>query len=105
MTSSRSPNAVVRLVRNDDESPYYAKFEVPLNWGKMDLRDYLYNAYNVEALRVRSHVYQEPVKRMRAGADPRKPQIYYGRPQSKKYMTIFMRDPFVWPKEPENFEA
>jgi large subunit ribosomal protein L23 len=98
------PSALVSMIRPEPgTSPYQAKFQVPLDWGKLDLKDYLYHAYNVEALRIRSYVQQQPIRRFKPHADSQTPQLEYWRPQSKKFMMIAMKDPFVWPKEPEDW--
>jgi large subunit ribosomal protein L23 len=51
----------------------------------------------VRALSVRSSIKQQPLRGV-----PEDPRRLF-RPESKKYMTIEMDRPFVWPKEPEDF--
>jgi large subunit ribosomal protein L23 len=65
----------------------------------LDLRDYLFHAYNVRALGIRSHVKQQAV---RDSVDA--PRRFF-RPEAKKFMTIEMDRPFVWPEKPESWEA
>ncbi|KAJ9627723.1 mitochondrial 54S ribosomal protein YmL41 [Taxawa tesnikishii (nom. ined.)] len=56
------------------------------------MRDYLWHAYNVRAVNIRSFVYQ---KRPKAN--------HWYRPKSSKKMTVEMDSPFVWPEEPEDY--
>ncbi|KAF2189738.1 hypothetical protein K469DRAFT_562794 [Zopfia rhizophila CBS 207.26] len=103
------PKFTIALMRSSHLSPYHARFLAPLTFSKLDLRDYLYHAYNVKAINIRSHIKQQPVQQ--EPVDRRNPNQYsvyqrrHWRPQAKKYMTIEMDRPFVWPAEPENFEA
>lgn len=92
------PKFTITLLRTPKLSPYHAKFQVPLYFSKLDLRDYLYNAYNVRALSIRSVVQQQPVR------DHVDAMRQFFRPESKKFMTIEMDKPFVWPAEPESWE-
>lgn len=86
------------MLRTPGLSPYHARFLVPLDFSKYDLRDYLYHAYNVKCFNVRSYVKQMPIRD--TVAQPR----HWFRPESKKYMTVEMEEPFVWPALPENTE-
>jgi large subunit ribosomal protein L23 len=90
-----SPKFTVALVRTPRLSPYHARFLVPLDFSKYDLRDYLYHAYSVKAFNIRSYVKQMPVR-----DTPAQPRHWF-RPESKKYMTIEMEQPFVWPETPD----
>lgn len=90
-----SPRFIVALVRTPRLSPYHARFVVPLHFSKYDIRDYLYHAYNVKVYNVRAHVKQMPVRDMRE--QPRR----WFRPESIKYMTVEMEQPFVWPEVPD----
>ncbi|KAL5116759.1 mitochondrial 54S ribosomal protein YmL41 [Pleosporales sp. CAS-2024a] len=89
------PKFTVALLRTPKLSPYHARFLVPLNFSKYDLRDYLYHAYNVRCFNIRSSVKLMPVR-----DTPDKPRNWF-RPESKKYMTVEMEQPFVWPKVPD----
>ncbi|KAF1840784.1 mitochondrial ribosomal protein subunit L23 [Cucurbitaria berberidis CBS 394.84] len=89
------PKFTVALVRTPSISPYHARFLVPLDFSKYDLRDYLYHAYNVKCFNIRSYVKQMPVR------DTREQPRHWFRPESKKYMTVEMDDPFVWPELPD----
>lgn len=82
---------VVLLKPSAKHTPYQARFLVPRNFNKMDLRDYLWNLYGLRALNVTSQL--SPVKLSRTGAD----YSTYRRPQVKT-MTIEMDEPFVWPE-------
>ncbi|OAL50661.1 hypothetical protein IQ07DRAFT_621385 [Pyrenochaeta sp. DS3sAY3a] len=86
------PKFTVALVRTPGLSPYHARFLVPLDFSKYDLRDYLYHAYNVRCFNIRSYVKQMPVR------DTREQPRHFFRPDSKKYMTVEMEQPFVWPE-------
>ncbi|KAF2856100.1 hypothetical protein T440DRAFT_384671 [Plenodomus tracheiphilus IPT5] len=89
------PKFTVALIRTPRISPYHARFLVPLDFSKYDLRDYLYHAYNVRCFNIRSYVKQMPVR------DTREQPRHWFRPDSKKYMTVEMEQPFVWPETPE----
>ena len=90
------PSHVVTFVRKDHLPPNEACFHVPLRFNKFDLRDYLWNLYNVEVRKVRSYVKEQPLTQ-RIGL----PNSWY-RPQAKKYMTVELAQPFQWPALPEN---
>ncbi|KAL1303737.1 hypothetical protein AAFC00_007082 [Neodothiora populina] len=94
------PNFTVTLLRTARLPPTFARFEVPLSMNKLDLRDYLYHAYNVRTLGIRSYVEQQPVRQGKPGAI--KPTIKrWFRPRAIKRMTVEMDKPFVWPAVPE----
>jgi large subunit ribosomal protein L23 len=84
----------VAFIRTPQLSPYQARFLVPLDFSKYDLRDYLYHAYGVKCFNLRSYVKQMPVR------DTREQPRHWFRPESKKYMTVEMAQPFVWPEVP-----
>ncbi|KAK7193471.1 hypothetical protein DPSP01_000033 [Paraphaeosphaeria sporulosa] len=92
------PKFTVALIRTPNLSPYQAKFRVPLNFSKYDLRDYLYHAYNVKVHSIRSLVKQLPVR------DTIKQPRHWFRPENEKYMTVEMEKPFVWPEDPESWQ-
>jgi large subunit ribosomal protein L23 len=92
--TGNSPRFTIALKRSRHLSPYHARFLVPLDFSKYDLRDYLYHAYNVKCFNIRSYVKQMPVR------DTREQQRHFFRPESKKYMTVEMEEPFVWPELP-----
>lgn len=93
------PKARVVLLRpNAKHSPYQAKFLVPRNFNKMDLRDYLWNVYGLRALNVTVQLLHA---RFTRGGDE------YARYRASQYkkMTIDMMEPFVWPEiSPELIE-
>ncbi|KAF1965510.1 hypothetical protein BU23DRAFT_545830 [Bimuria novae-zelandiae CBS 107.79] len=91
------PKFTIALIRTPRLSPYHAKFRVPLNFSKFDLRDYLFHAYNVRVHSVRSLVKQLPVRD--TTAQPR----HWFRPESEKYMTVELERPFVWPEDPSDW--
>ncbi|KAL4784930.1 ribosomal protein L23-domain-containing protein [Aspergillus varians] len=97
------PNFTVALVRTPFLPPRYATFYVPLNFNKLDMRDYLQRLYGVGVLSVRSYVEQQKVTRLKSQG-----RYGYGklrRPNSKKRMTVEMKQPFVWPESPKDMEA
>jgi len=100
-TNPSSPKFTIALLRPPPNlSPYHARFLVPLDLGKLDLRDYLFHAYNIQATNIRSYVEQQKVRVQYQTGGRR-----WRRPRAKKYMTVEMDKPFVWPAEPENWEA
>ncbi|KAJ6780660.1 hypothetical protein PWT90_01320 [Aphanocladium album] len=86
------------MLRKEHLSPNEACFQVPLTFTKFDLRDYLWNLYNVEVTKVRSYVKGQPLTDR-----PNRPGSTY-RPQSLKIMTVELAQPFQWPEVPENRE-
>lgn len=107
-TDAIRPNFTLTLLRTPFLPPQFASFIVPLNFNKLDLKDYLYHAYNVPVLSVRSYVQQQRVRQDKPGAKLPKQARWY-RPRSIKKMTIEMADlpgggPFVWPDEEEDLE-
>jgi large subunit ribosomal protein L23 len=92
------PTHIVTLLRKPKQPPNEATFHVPLRFTKLDLRDYLWNMYNVEVRAVRSYVQQSSLRRR----NPFSNQFY--RPMSKKYMTVDLKEPFQYPEIPENKE-
>ena len=86
-----------------------ASFIVPLNLNKLDLKDYLWNAYRLPVLSVRSYITQIPVRHDKPGALNPKQRHWY-RPRSEKRMIVELGEgehggPFVWPDEVKDFEA
>ncbi|KAH8425378.1 mitochondrial 54S ribosomal protein uL23m [Aspergillus melleus] len=97
------PDFTIALIRTPYLPPRYASFYVPLNFNKLDIRDYLQRLYGVDVLSVRSYVEQQKVTRL-------KPQDRFGygkwrRPMSKKKMTVEMKQPFVWPEAPKDMAS
>ena len=85
-----------------------ASFLVPLNFNKFDLKDYLFNVYNVPVLAVRSFIKQQSVSMDKPYAENPKPRRWY-RGRGTKVMTVEIADeysggpgPFVWPDPPED---
>ena len=63
------PNFTLTLIRpHPDAPPRFASFITPLNLNKLDLKDYLYNAYGVHVLSVRSYVQQQRVREGKPGS-------------------------------------
>lgn len=67
---------------------------MPLQFNKLDLRDYLFHAYDVEVTAVRSFINQ-PAPRRKFGQTGK-----WYRPRSKKMMIAELVKPFVWPEPP-----
>ncbi|KAH8585548.1 hypothetical protein B0O99DRAFT_646678 [Bisporella sp. PMI_857] len=97
------PNFTLTLLRTPKLPPTYASFLVPLNLNKLDLRDYLWNAYNIRSLSVRSYIQMQKLRQDKPGAKRPSPRKWY-RPRSIKKMTVEMDRPFVWPEEPTDYE-
>lgn len=92
------PKARVCLLRpNAKHTPYQAKFLVPRNFNKMDLRDYLWHVYGLRALNVTVQLLHAPFVRSHNDL------ARHRGPQYKK-MTIDMAEPFVWPELPAGLE-
>lgn len=103
LTSTISPDFTIALVRTPFLPPRYASFHVPLSFNKLDMRDYLQRVYSVGVVGVRSYIEQQKVTRMRPMG-----RWGYGRvrrPESKKRMTVEMKEPFVWPEAPTDMAA
>ncbi|KAJ5313496.1 dicer-like protein 1 [Penicillium atrosanguineum] len=94
---SPAPNSSSPSSEPPNLSNRYAQFRVPLNFNKLDMRDYLERAYGVGVVSVRSYVQLQPITRITK--DGRQLGAWR-RPKSEKRMTVELRDPFVWPEEP-----
>ncbi|KAK4214867.1 hypothetical protein QBC37DRAFT_372612 [Rhypophila decipiens] len=89
------PNHVITFIRpKPKQPPNLATFVVPLTFNKLDLRDYLFHAYNVKVTGVRSFINEKKPER-KNGDGP------WYRPRSQKMMIAELVDPFVWPEPPE----
>jgi len=78
---------------------------VPLSLNKLDLRDYLYHAYSVHTLSIRSFIKQSPIVSVQRGSArdlPGKRKQY--RPRATKKMTVELAAPFAWPEAPRDLE-
>jgi large subunit ribosomal protein L23 len=87
------------MIRNPKLPPTFASFIVPLNLNKLDLRDYLWNAYGIPVVGVRSYIQQQKIRQDKPGVERIAPRRWF-RPRSIKKMTVEMARPFVWPPEP-----
>lgn len=70
---------------------------------KLDLRDYLYHAYNVRVVSVRSYVEQQKVTQGKPNAPKLQIKRWF-RPRAIKKMTVELESPFVWPSMPTEEE-
>jgi large subunit ribosomal protein L23 len=91
------------MIRNNKLPPTFASFIVPLNLNKLDLRDYLWHAYGVPVISVRSYIQLQKMRQDKPNASRPAPRRWY-RPRSIKKMTVEMDRPFVWPAEPTGDE-
>ena len=96
------PNFILTLLRTPFLPPTYATFIAPLNLNKLDIKDYLFHAYAVRCLSVRSYVAHMKVRQDRMSAKNPKPRRWY-RPRAFKRVTVEMERGFVWPDAPEDF--
>ncbi|MCJ1416098.1 hypothetical protein MMC32_002433 [Xylographa parallela] len=104
------PSFTLTLIRTPHLPPTMASFLVPLSLNKLDLKDYLYNVYNIPVLSIRSFIHQSRVRQDKPGAKLPRPRRWY-RPKAIKKMTVEMGKvegmaggAFVWPKEEEDLE-
>ncbi|CAK7268891.1 mitochondrial 54S ribosomal protein YmL41 [Sporothrix epigloea] len=89
-------------------SPYFATFQVPLRFNKLDLRDYLYHAYGVEVRSVRSWLTPQIPRRRYTEVDEEDTTrniVKFGtgpwyRPQPIKRMMVELVKPFAFPDPP-----
>jgi large subunit ribosomal protein L23 len=89
------PNHVVAFIRPKPKMPpNLATFVVPLTFNKLDLRDYLFHAYNVDVTSVRSFINEAAVRKKQG----LRGKVY--RPRSQKMMIAELVKPFVWPEPP-----
>ncbi|RAL58670.1 hypothetical protein DID88_002976 [Monilinia fructigena] len=96
------PNFTITLLRTPNLPPSFASFIVPLNLNKLDLRDYLWNAYGIEVRGVRSYIQAQKLREGKPGQKIPTPRKWF-RPRSIKRMMVEMERPFVWPEEPTDF--
>ncbi|KIW60183.1 hypothetical protein PV05_00420 [Exophiala xenobiotica] len=97
------PKDAVVLMRTPHLSPYYAAFDVPRHFSKLDLQAYLKNVYNVDVLHIRSVVVQQKVDRKQPVSQYTQGPLY--RPASIKKMTVQLAKPFVYPEEITDLDA
>jgi large subunit ribosomal protein L23 len=103
----KRPNFHITLHRTPKQPANFASFTVPLWFSKLDIRDYLFHAYNVRINGVRSYVKLQRVtqgKPFKVGTeDYSRPQYKrWHRPPSIKKMTVELERPFVWPEALED---
>ncbi|KAK0391302.1 hypothetical protein NLU13_0803 [Sarocladium strictum] len=92
------PDHVITFLHKTHLPPNEAAFQVPLTFTKFDLRDYLWNVYNVEVTKVRSYVKAQPLTQR-----PNRANSWY-RPQSLKIMNVELKEPFQWPEAPTDLQ-
>ena len=95
-----SPKFSITLLRTPHLSPYYAVFQVPLRFNKLDMKSYLKELYDVDVVHIRSYTRQPKLERKESPRPNTVGGLY--RPKSQKRMTAQLVDPFVWPKEIED---
>lgn len=91
------------LVRTPRMPASFARFIVPLSMNKLDLRDYLYHAYNVRVVSVRSFIDQQKVTQGKPNAPKMQIKRWF-RPRAIKKMIVELESPFVWPELPNKDE-
>lgn len=97
------PNAQFMLLRSRI-SPYFAKFQVPLNCNKFDIRDYLYHIYGLRTLRVSTVIHAGRARRVLEYMNSKRPIGTVYRPRSRKIAFIQMEQPFVYPPPPTDMK-
>lgn len=97
LTNIFRPGFTIQFNRTPNLSASWAQFTVPLWFNKLDLRDYLWNVYNVRTHGIRTYVLPSAI-RPRKNPLPGKKKLI--RPQNKKRMTVELDNPFVWPDPP-----
>lgn len=107
--NAASPSHVIKMLPpRRIFSPYFATFQVPLRFNKLDLRDYLYHAYGVEVRSVRSWLTPQIPRRRYAEIeddDKTRDIVAFGkgqwyRPQPIKRMMVELVKPFAFPEPP-----
>jgi ribosomal protein L23 len=93
------PNIVITLRRNAKLEPYHVVFDVPLNLSKLDLRDYLWNLYNVKTLSIRSSVLHGVLRRKYKVPDQPRRIGPMTRTKQRKKMIVQLAKPFQYPRE------
>ncbi|KAK5112612.1 hypothetical protein LTR62_003927 [Meristemomyces frigidus] len=96
------PNFTLTLKRTPSQPATSATFLVPLWFSKLDLRDYLHNAYQLRiSPAIRSYISQSKIRQGQTN-NPSRPQYKrWHRPRATKRMTVEMEQPFVWPEAPK----
>lgn len=96
------PDFSVTMRRQTIYGPYYAQFEVPLWFSKLDMKGYLKQVYNVDVVHVRSYTTPALVMRDR----PSNPYTYGSayRAPSEKRMLVQLVEPFEWPVKPKDVD-
>lgn len=92
------PNFVVTLRRNPRLEPYFAVFDVPLNFSKLDLMDYLWHLYGVKSLSIRSQVLPGKLRRKWKVKDQPVRVGPWVRTTQRKKMIVQLAKPFRYPK-------
>lgn len=95
------PDFVITLKRNERLEPYHAVFEVPLNFSKLDLRDYLFHLYGIELISIRSVVLPGVLRRKikkKAGLGATVRRGPMQRTKARKKMTVQLVKPFRFPR-------
>ncbi|KAL8339877.1 hypothetical protein RB601_006144 [Gaeumannomyces tritici] len=98
------PNHVITFITPKPlQPPNWATFIVPLKFNKLDLKDYLRNAYGVEVGRIRSFISGKPLVKHKEFSDGRESVPgQTRRPRSEKKMIVELAVPFVFPSPPED---
>jgi len=92
------PNFVVTLRRNPRLEPYFAVFDVPLNFSKLDLKDFLWHLYGVKSRSIRSSVLPGKIRRKWKVKDQPARVGPWVRTLQKKKMIVQLAKPFRYPR-------
>ena len=95
------PTFSVTFIRTPQHGPFYAHFEVPIWFNKLDMKSYLKNVYSVEVVHIRSYV-THGKKDHHSAHRPGSEGPAFRQPR-KKRMTVQLVEPFQWPEEPKDF--
>lgn len=96
------PDFSITMRRQNTYGPYYAQFEVPLWFSKLDLKGYLKQVYNVDVVHIRSYTLPGLVSR-KSGSSPYTQGALFRTP-SEKRMLAQLVEPFEWPVKPKDVD-
>lgn len=96
------PDFSVTMRRQTIYGPYYAQFEVPLWFSKLDLKGYLKQVYNVDVVHIRSYTTPALVMRKPPSSPYAQGPLY--RAESEKRMLVQLVEPFEWPVKPKDVD-
>ncbi len=102
------PTMTMALLRATP-SPFIAKFRVPLDCNKFDVRDYLLHMYGLRSVRVMTQINLQPLRRaqqmLHGTPESKLPPGRWVRPKSLKTALVELEEPFIYPPAPSDPEA